>query len=198
MTIVKNLVSQKGGDISVESAPGKGTCFRVTLPFAHAKTAQAQESPVQASVSDYSLNGKHVLVAEDNDFNRDILTELLSEEGAVVSGAADGRQAVEVFSGSAPFAFDVILMDLQMPRLDGGQAAQAIRALDRPDAKSVFILALTANTFAEDMGRSVKAGMDAHLSKPASVPVICQTLARLTAKRGDQAGGNRHKNETKV
>lgn len=194
LTIVKNLVSQKGGDISVESAPGKGTCFRVTLPFAHAKSAQAQARSVQAPAADYSLKGKHVLVAEDNNFNRDILTELLEEEGAIVTGAADGQEAVEVFSGSAPFAFDVILMDLQMPRLDGCQAAQAIRALDRPDAKSVFILALTANTSAEDMGRSVKAGMDAHLSKPVPISVICQTLARLTAKRGDKAG----ENETKV
>ena len=85
-------------------------------------------------------------------------------------------------------------MDLQMPRLDGCQAAQAIRALDRPDAKSVFILALTANTAAEDMGSSVTAGMDAHLSKPVPIPVICRTLARLTAKRkSDQA-----ENETKL
>lgn len=194
MTIVKNLVGQKGGDITVESAPGKGTCFRVTLPFAHAQTAPGREPLVRPAASDYSLNGKHVLVAEDNDFNRDILTELLEEEGAIVTGAAGGQEAVDVFSASAPFAFDVVLMDLQMPRLDGCQAAQAIRALDRPDAGSVFILALTANTFAKDMGRSVKAGMDAHLSKPASLSVICQTLSRLTIKRGEKTGGN----ETKV
>ena len=196
LTIVKNLVSQKGGDISVESAPGKGTCFRVTLPFAHPKAAPASEdAPAQsAAAPNYSLGGKHVLVVEDNDFNRDILTELLEEEGAIVTGAADGQEAVEVFSASAPFAFDVILMDLQMPRMDGCQASQAIRALDRPDARSVFILALTANTFAEDMGRSVKAGMDAHLSKPASLSVICQTLSRLAEKRGEKTGGN----ETKV
>ena len=195
LTIVKNLVSQKGGDISVESAPGKGTCFRVTLPFARPKAAPASEDKPDkpsAAAPGYSLGGKHVLVAEDNDFNRDILTELLEEEGAVVTGAADGQEAVEVFSASAPFAFDVILMDLQMPRMDGCQAAQAIRALDRPDAKSVFILALTANTFAEDMGRSVKAGMDAHLSKPASLSIICQTLSRLTIKRqGDSTATNK-------
>ena len=193
LTIVKNLVSQNGGDISVESAPGKGTCFRVTLPFVHAKSAQAGPVPAPAA-ADYSLSGKHVLVAEDNPSNRDILTELLTEDGAIVTGAADGQEAVDAFSRSAPFFFDVILMDLQMPRLDGCQAAQAIRALDRPDAKSVFILALTANTAAEDMGSSVTAGMDAHLSKPVPIPVICQTLARLTAKRkSDQA-----ENETKM
>lgn len=135
-----------------------------------------------------------MLVAEDNLFNRDILIELLTEAGAIVTGAADGQEAVDVFSRSAPFSFDVILMDLQMPRLDGCQAAQAIRALDRPDAKSVFILALTANTSAEDMGSSVKAGMDAHLSKPVPIPVICRTLARLTAKRAAKTAGN----ETKV
>ena len=135
-----------------------------------------------------------MLVAEDNPSNRDILTELLTEDGAIVTGAADGQEAVDAFSRSAPFFFDVILMDLQMPRLDGCQAAQAIRALDRPDAKSVFILALTANTAAEDMGSSVTAGMDAHLSKPVPIPVICRTLARLTAKRkSDQA-----ENETKM
>ena len=193
LTIVKNLVSQNGGDISVESAPGKGTCFRVTLPFVHAKSAQAGPVPAPAA-ADYSLSGKHVLVAEDNPSNRDILTELLTEDGAIVTGAADGQEAVDTFSRSAPFFFDVILMDLQMPRLDGCQAAQAIRALDRPDAKSVFILALTANTAAEDMGSSVTAGMDAHLSKPVPIPVICRTLARLTAKRkSDQA-----ENETKL
>ena len=193
LTIVKNLVSQNGGDISVESAPGKGTCFRVTLPFVHAKSAQAGPVPAPAA-ADYSLSGKHVLVAEDNPSNRDILTELLTEDGAIVTGAADGQEAVDAFSRSAPFFFDVILMDLQMPRLDGCQAAQAIRALDRPDAKSVFILALTANTSAEDMGSSVKAGMDAHLSKPVPIPVICRTLARLTAKRAAKTAGN----ETKV
>ena len=193
LTIVKNLVSQKGGDISVESAPGKGTCFRVTLPFVHASSAQDDPAPAPAA-ADYSLSGKHVLVAEDNLFNRDILIELLTEAGAIVTGAADGQEAVDVFSRSAPFSFDVILMDLQMPRLDGCQAAQAIRALDRPDAKSVFILALTANTSAEDMGSSVKAGMDAHLSKPVPIPVICRTLARLTAKRAAKTAGN----ETKV
>lgn len=193
LTIVKNLVSQNGGDISVEIAPGKGTCFRVTLPFVHAKSAQADPVPAPAA-ADYSLSGKHVLVAEDNPSNRDILTELLTEDGAIVTGAADGQEAVDAFSRSAPFFFDVILMDLQMPRLDGCQAAQAIRALDRPDAKSVFILALTANTSAEDMGSSVTAGMDAHLSKPVPIPVICRTLARLTAKRkSDQA-----ENETKM
>ena len=193
LTIVKNLVSQKGGDISVESAPGKGTCFRVTLPFVHASSAQDDPAPAPAA-ADYSLSGKHVLVAEDNLFNRDILIELLTEAGAIVTGAADGQEAVAAFSCSAPFSFDVILMDLQMPRLDGCQAAQAIRVLDRPDAKSVFILALTANTSAEDMGSSVKAGMDAHLSKPVPIPVICRTLARLTAKRAAKTAGN----ETKV
>ena len=186
---MKNLIVTVNGvayNVTVEEGTG--------APVAAAAPVAAPAAAPAPAAADYSLSGKHVLVAEDNLFNRDILIELLTEAGAIVTGAADGQEAVDAFSRSAPFSFDVILMDLQMPRLDGCQAARAIRVLDRPDAKSVFILALTANTSAEDMGSSVKAGMDAHLSKPVPIPVICRTLARLTAKRAAKTAGN----ETKV
>ena len=137
-----------------------------------------------------------IAIVEDQDETRECLNRFVrqyAEEQGVqveISLITDGSEIAEHYTPG----FDIIFMDVEMPRLDGCQAAQAIRALDRPDAKSVFILALTANTAAEDMGSSVKAGMDAHLSKPVPIPVICRTLARLTAKRkSDQA-----ENETKM
>ena len=176
MPIVKNLVTQKGGKIAVESVPGKGTKFTVTLPFLPSEqTVQAQERPTDKSC----LRGKHILVVEDNELNREITSELLVQEGAVVTQAVDGMDGWEQFRQSEPNSFDAILMDLQMPRMDGCEAARAIRALDRPDAKRVVIVALTANAFSEDVSHSLQAGMNAHLAKPVDLNVICETLSRL-------------------
>lgn len=183
MAIVKNLVAQKGGQIAVESEPGKGTSFVVTLPFAPGKVKNADD-PSDDKQHDDSRSGEvlrhlRVLQAEDNELNREIMSELLTENGAIVTSAYDGQNAVEIFERSKLNEFDVVLMDMQMPRMDGCEAAAAIRALDRPDAKTVKIIALTANSFSEDVIRTAQAGMDAHLAKPADLSVLCDTLKEL-------------------
>lgn len=181
MAIVKNLVAQKGGQIAVESEPGKGTSFVVTLPFApgNVKTVDDVPDKKEDKQDGDVLRHLRILQAEDNELNREIMCELLTENGAIVTSAYDGQNAVEIFERSKPNEFDVILMDMQMPRMDGCEAAAAIRALDRPDAKTVKIIALTANSFSEDVIRTTRAGMDAHLAKPADLSVLCETLKEL-------------------
>ena len=113
----------------------------------------------------------------------EIATELLKMRGAEVVPAEDGRKALDAFQNSAPFTFDAVLMDMQMPEMDGCEATRAIRALERPDAKKVPIIALTANAFAEDITRTTQAGMDAHLAKPINIELLCATLAKLMLDR---------------
>ena len=177
MSITKSLVTQMGGEIQVTSRPGEGSIFTVVLPLAADGGTQPQAA--EGAEPPASLAGLRVLLAEDNEINMEITAELLSAHGAEITQAWNGRQAVELFRRSDPFAFDVVLMDMQMPELDGCQAARAIRALDRPDAASVPIVAVTANAFAEDMAETTAAGMDAHVSKPIDFETLRRTLGRL-------------------
>ncbi len=179
MAITKNLVSQMEGEIQVESQPGKGTVFTVLLPFA---PAQIQPAPAQEEAP-FSLEGLRLLLAEDNELNREIATELLQAQGVQVLGAQNGREALERFQESEPFSLDAILMDMQMPEMDGCQAARAIRALDRPDAASIPIVAVTANAFSEDVAATAAAGMNAHISKPIDYGLLARVLQRLCAGR---------------
>lgn len=182
MPIVKNLVTRMGGQITASSTLGKGTVFSVTLPFDVGdapQTAPAVEAPPAAQ-----LEGRHILLAEDNFLNMEIATELLQMRGAQVTQAENGREAVDAFRKEEPYFFDAILMDMQMPEMDGCQATEAIRALDRPDAGTTPIVALTANAFAEDISRTAQAGMDAHLAKPINIELLCATLTKLMAHRG--------------
>lgn len=184
MPIVKNLVTRMGGQITASSTLGKGTVFSVTLPFDVGDAPQAApevEAPPAAQ-----LEGRHILLAEDNFLNMEIATELLQMRGAQVTPAENGREAVEAFRKEEPYFFDAILMDMQMPEMDGCQATEAIRALDRPDAGTVPIVALTANAFAEDINRTAQAGMNAHLAKPINIELLCATLTKLMAQRGPQ------------
>ena len=128
------------------------------------------------------LAGKRILVAEDNDVNMEIATEILEMHDIKVSQAWNGREAVESFSQSPEGYFDAILMDMQMPEMDGCQAARAIRTMNRADARTIPILAVTANAFAEDIAATTEAGMDAHISKPIDFSVLYQTLAELMGK----------------
>ena len=178
MSITKNLISQMDGEIQVESQPGKGSVFTVILPFPAGPELPSASLPDKQAQA-VSLNGLHILLAEDNEINMEITTELLSAQGVHVTQAWNGLEAVEQFRQSAPGFFDAILMDMQMPQLDGCGAARAIRALDRQDARTVPILAVTANAFAEDISATTAAGMDAHISKPIDFQVLCQTLRRL-------------------
>lgn len=181
MPIVKNLVNRMGGQITVSSTLGKGTVFSVTLPFDVGDAPQA--APAADAPPVMQLENRHILLAEDNFLNMEIATELLQMRGAQVTPAENGREAVEAFQNAQPFFFDAILMDMQMPEMDGCQASEAIRALDRPDARVIPIVALTANAFAEDISRTAQAGMDAHLAKPINIELLCATLTKLISQR---------------
>jgi CheY-like chemotaxis protein len=186
MPIVKNLVSRMGGQITVNSALGKGTTFSVTLPFDVGEAPQpAAETLPTAQVQ---LANRQILLAEDNFLNMEIATELLQIRGAKVTPAENGREALDAFQNAPHYFFDAILMDMQMPEMDGCQAAEAIRALDRPDAGSTPIIALTANAFAEDISRTAQAGMNAHLAKPIHIEQLCAVLTKLMSEQDEARG----------
>lgn len=179
MSITKNLVSQMNGELQVESEQGKGTTFTLVLPFA---VLAGQESKAASPAPEsYNLEGRRILLAEDNEVNMEITTELLQMNGAEVAQAWNGREALEQFEKSEAFHFDAVLLDMQMPEMDGCEAARRIRALARPDAPVVPIIAVTANAFAEDIAATAAAGMNAHVSKPIDFGLLCRTLGRLTS-----------------
>ena len=176
MPITQSIVTQMNGEIHVESAPGEGTTFTIILPFAIAhKQAQAAEA-ADGGEEAFSLEGRRILLAEDNEVNMEITTELLQMNGVAVTQAWNGAEAVERFREAEAFAFDAILMDMQMPVMDGCEAARRIRALRRPDARKVPIVAVTANAFAEDIAATSAAGMDAHVSKPIDFAHLVKVL----------------------
>lgn len=207
LAIVKNLVTQMGGAIHVQSELGKGTVFHVTLPFAlkeremekpagdvqpAVEILPEEGSGLAAGVSEpdageetpdggkeNGLKGCRILVAEDNPLNMEIAVELLHMAGAEVECAVNGQEAVELFEESIPGYYDAVVLDMQMPVLDGCGAAEAIRRMERPDARIVPIAALTANTLAEDVARTAHAGMNVHLAKPVMAKKLWDTLNEL-------------------
>lgn len=178
MPIVKSLVEQMSGEIFVESELGKGSKFTVIIPF---EMSQNEQSTENVSIdNDISiLKGKRVLLVEDNDINVEITNEILEMNEMEVTIARNGQEAVDQFQASSPFYFDVILMDMQMPVMDGCQATQVIRQLERPDAEEIAIIAVTANAFSEDITKALRAGMNAHVSKPIRIQVLCQVMSDL-------------------
>lgn len=187
MPIVKNLVTQMSGQIYVDSKLGEGTTFTITVPFTvvhEEKQGQFKQAAKELETGHrFSLEGKKILLAEDNMVNMEIATEILSMHGLEIIQAWNGQEALDQFKVSKPFEIDAILMDMQMPVMDGCEATRSIRALSRPDAKWVPILAVTANAFAEDITATTAAGMDAHISKPIDFNILCQTLEELVNKR---------------
>ena len=165
LSIAKELTEQMGGTIHLESQREVGTNVELTLPFI-IDTAHQVQSPAQKEETAWHLEGVHVLVVEDNDLNLEIAKFLLEHEGMIVTAAQDGQEAVNCFLASAPGTFDLILMDIMMPTMDGLEATRSIRALDRPDAKTIPIFAMTANAFPDDVALSKAAGMNEHLTKP--------------------------------
>ena len=175
LSICKSLVNAMGGDISVASAPGRGATFRfeLTLPKAAACDPEYRET-----AETVSFEGVRVLLAEDIAVNRIIINELLSPHGAVVDEAANGVEAVAMFAASPQSHYSLILMDIQMPELDGYEATGQIRAMPRPDARTIPIIAMTANAYREDVNRALAAGMNAHIAKPIDVSALFNTLAQ--------------------
>lgn len=174
LAIVKSMVGLMGGTIQVKSEPDKGTQF--TLDFWMDVVQEAACAPVLAEEKDISIEGVRVLLCEDNELNMEIAVYLLEAGGAVVDCARNGSEAVELFRASGPGSYDVVLMDIRMPVMDGLEAARSIRVLDRPDASSVPIFAMTANAYDEDRKMSREAGMDEHLSKPIDAGLLYRMI----------------------
>ena len=177
MPIAKNLVEKMGGTITFESEEGAGTTFVIRVPFKIDMNADKREK--QKDVSEKSIKGLHILLAEDNELNMEIAEFMLQNEGAEVTKAWNGQEAVELFRKSKPGEFDVILMDIMMPVMNGYEATKKIRSLDREDAKMIPIIAMTANAFTEDRLRAKEAGMDEHIAKPVDGKLLINIIYKL-------------------
>lgn len=174
LSIAKELIDRMGGSVDFVSEKGVGTTFTVRIPL---KMVEDQQDEAQdQSRKQFSIRGVRVLIAEDNELNMEIAKTLLEDEGAVVTQAYDGQEAVEIFSSHKPGSFDVILMDIMMPKMDGLEASRKIRSLDRKDAKTIPIFAMTANAFIEDKKKSREAGMNEHLSKPLDMQAVMEMI----------------------
>ena len=188
LSIVKRFTGLMGGGIHVTSVQGSGSTFTVDLPFGKIKESGKptrfsdingrNDLAKDCYAVDYDFKGNRILLVEDNELNREIAEELIGVTGASVESAEDGVQAVEMFKESAEGYYDLILMDVQMPHMDGYEATRCIRALGRSDAQKVPIFAMTANAFAEDVQKSREAGMNAHISKPLDIRAVYKQMNR--------------------
>ena len=184
LSISRKLVEKMGGTITFESEKGVGTTFVIRVPFKIDLDADKREE--QKDVSEKSIKGLHILLAEDNELNMEIAEFLIQNEGATVTKAWDGQKAVTLFAKSASGEFDAILMDVLMPVMNGYEATRQIRALDRADAKTIPIIAMTANAFTEDRLKSKEAGMDEHITKPIDSKLLVKVIAALTGKNAQR------------
>ena len=178
MAITKGLIEQMNGSIEVTSQVGVGSVFVITIPFEIAREQKKDKEIAEK----YDIRGLHLLAAEDNELNAEIIEMLLTDDGAKVTVAKNGRQAVECFENNPPGTFDAILMDVMMPVMDGIAATKAIRAMDRADAKTIPIIAMTANAFEEDAKRCFAAGMTAHLAKPFQIEDMEKAIVECCGK----------------
>lgn len=177
MPIAKKLIEKMGGTITFESVEGVGTTFVIRVPF---RIDTDRDSKVETGEkTEVSIRGLHILLAEDNELNMEIAEFMLQNEDAEVTKAWDGQEAVKIFEKSRSGEFDVILMDIMMPVMNGYEAAKMIRSLDKEDAKAIPIIAMTANAFAEDRIRAKEAGMDEHVAKPVDVELLIKVIHRL-------------------
>ena len=180
MPITKKLIEKMGGTISFESKEGAGTTFVVRIPF---RIDTDRDSKVEAGEkTEASIRGLHILLAEDNELNMEIAEFMLQNEGADVTKAWNGREAVEIFEKSRPDEFDIILMDIMMPVMNGYEASKMIHSMDREDAKTIPIIAMTANAFTEDKIRAKEAGMDEHIAKPVDGKLLVKIIHELVRK----------------
>lgn len=177
MTIVKSLVERLDGSIHISSEVDKGTCVIISLPFLLAEQQPAARVKDEPKLKDFA--GCQVLVADDNDISMEIITELLTMNGLKVLPATDGQQAVEQFANAPVGSVQMVLMDVQMPKLDGCEATRRIRQLERKDASSVPILALTGNSSSEDVEAAMLAGMNGYMVKPVKMKLLAKMMSEF-------------------
>ena len=177
MSISKKLVEKMGGTITFESEEGAGTTFVIRVPFKI--DLDVDKSKEQKDLAEKTIKGMHILLAEDNELNMEIAEFMFQNEGAEVTKAWNGREAVEIFEKSSPGEFDVILMDIMMPVMNGYKATKRIRSMNREDAKTIPIIAMTANAFTEDRLKAKEAGMDEHISKPVDGNLLVKVIHEL-------------------
>jgi CheY-like chemotaxis protein len=181
LAIVKKMMDLMNGTISVQSKVGKGSTFHLEASFPCVPTAsiEAKKAKNKPAFDSGTLKGRHILLCEDHPLNQEIARRILEEQGMIVTIAEDGREGLKLFQGSSRGYFDAILMDIRMPVMDGFEAAKAIRALHRSDAKNVPILAMTADAFEEDVEKCREAGMNGHMAKPVNPAKLYATLSEL-------------------
>ena len=190
MAITRNLVEAMGGTIDVESEPGQGSCFEVLIDLKIAENRTVALAAQEDERDGNILQGMRFLCAEDNELNAEILTELLKIEGAECTICENGEEILKAFEQSAPGDYDMILMDIQMPVLNGYEATKAIRRSSHKLAKTIPIIAMTANAFSEDIQHSLAAGMNAHVSKPVEMKVLEKTIRSIKSGGGYRTAGH--------
>lgn len=183
-TLSKTLAEKMGGSISVESQLEKGTVFCVSIPFPVSKPSEDKNAADALPDTDWTLRGKRILAVEDNELNRMIVVSILEEQGCELTEARDGQEALNAFASSSPFEYDLILMDVQMPVMDGYEATSRIRALPRPDARTVPIIAMTANAFSEDIEKALAVGMDDVATKPLDIKLLLKKMEIIKNREG--------------
>ena len=186
MAITRNLVEVMGGTIDVESVKGQGSCFEVLMDFkiAEDRTVSLAEQAEKDEPAGNVLKGMRFLCAEDNELNAEILTELLKLEDAECTICENGEKILKAFEQSVPGDYDMILMDVQMPVMNGYEATKAIRRSSHELAKTIPIIAMTANAFSEDIQHSLAAGMNAHISKPVDMKTLEKTIRSIKSGGG--------------
>ena len=182
-TLSKTLVEKMNGSITVESRLGEGTVFCVEIPFLPGQLPQSEQKDEDYGRG-WEFKGRQILVAEDNDINRMIEVSVMQEVGGIVTEAVNGQEVVEEFQKNPPYFFDLILMDIQMPVMDGYEAVRAIRSLGREDSESVVIFAVTANAFREDVEKALDCGMNDVVTKPIDIPLLLKKVKEIKNREG--------------